>query len=155
MASLRTGAAGRALTLSAAALALLAGCDKKHDHGHDDHDHGAAPAASAALVEGVSVPADDPVGPAVQAKTVLQTPAVKLVSIRIRKGATLPEHTAPNPVLITAVSGSGAITAQGKRLPVSPGRLVSLGAGVPHDVVPDEGAELVLLVHHQKGASGR
>lgn len=87
-------------------------------------------------------------------ETLLDTPFVKVVSITLRAGKVLEAHTAPVPVTIQALSGSGVVRTGEKRDPVSPGHLVLVAPKAEHEVVPDDGQDLVLLVHYLKNAGG-
>ena len=118
------------------------------------HDRGAS-AASAGPARSLDIPAADPAGPDLQTHLLLDSAAVKLMSIRLRAGAILPEHASDLPVLIEAVAGAGAVAIGDRRLPIDASRVVSLAPAVRHAVTADAGSELVLLVHHLRGASAR
>lgn len=77
---------------------------------------------------------------------------LKLVTIALRKGTSLPPHSAPVPVTIQVLEGEGVIHVGGKPVPVVPGSLVSLVAGEEHDVVTNDGGDMLLLVHYVRGA---
>lgn len=146
--------------LIAALLGILpAGCATGQAHPRDEHaehrphDRGPAPAASAEAARSLDVPAADPDGPDLQTHVLLDSPAVKLVSIRLRNGATLHEHASDLPVLIEAVAGAGTVVVGERRLPIDASRVVSLAPSVRHAVTPDAGSELVLLVHHLRGGA--
>jgi quercetin dioxygenase-like cupin family protein len=116
------------------------------------HVHGeSGPAATASTgksFRSLSIPAEDPAGPERQVSVLLDGSASKIVSIRLRKGADLPEHTAPNPVTIQAISGTGTIKLGQETVHLDAGHLVALEPNVPHAVVPDSTSDLVLLVIH-------
>ena len=90
-----------------------------------------------------------------EAKVLVDEPALKLVSIVLRKGTVLPEHDAPVPVTIQALEGAGHVTMGEKKLRLDRGHAVVLAAGVPHAVEPDAGTHLVLLLHHLGGGGKR
>ena len=91
-------------------------------------------------------------GEAVESKVVLETPHLKLASVILRQGATLPEHSSSMQVSIQAVVGAGTVKlADGKTLRVELGKMVVLAPNMVHAVVADEKTDLILLVHHWKG----
>jgi len=102
----------------------------------------------------VEVPVPPGTGKALEPRVLLDAPELKLVSITLRGGTVLPVHTAPVPVTIQAVSGGGTVTVGEQRLRLDPAHLVFLAANTPHAVEPDPSTDMVLLVHHLRGASG-
>jgi quercetin dioxygenase-like cupin family protein len=109
--------------------------------------------AAAEFPRPLKIPVVDPAGADRQVTVLLDAPHVKIVSIALRNGASLPEHVAPVPVIIQAVSGSGAVVLGAERVHIDAGHLASLAPSVPHAVVPDPRSELVLLVMHLRGAT--
>jgi len=102
---------------------------------------------------GVELPTTPGGGPAREMKVLLDTPSVKIAAITLRAGTVLEEHSAPVPVTIQALTGSGTVRIGEASEAISPGRMLFLAPGVPHAVVPEKGTDLVLLVHHLKGAA--
>lgn len=89
-------------------------------------------------------------GKPVDPRVIADNDNVKAVVINLRGGAVLPEHSTPHAVAIQALSGSGEMRISGATEKLSPGRLLLLEPGVPHDVRPDAGSDMVLLVLHLK-----
>ena len=83
-----------------------------------------------------------------EVRVLVDEPALKLVTIILRQGTALPEHHSPVPVIIQALQGAGTVTAGTERLRIDPAHAVLLAPNVPHAVAPDDGTDLVLLVHH-------
>lgn len=77
---------------------------------------------------------------------------LKLATIALRDGTSLPPHRAPVPVTIHVLEGDGVIHAGGKPLAVTGGSLVSLAANEDHDVIPKAASDMLLLVHYLRGA---
>ena len=80
--------------------------------------------------------------------TLVNEPALKLMTIALRQGTPLPVHKTPYPVTIQSLVGSGTVIAGNERFPLSPGQVVVLATGVPHSVEPDGTDTMMLLVHH-------
>ena len=89
----------------------------------------------------------------VRASVLLDVAAVKIVAIRVRRGAVLPEHTAAAPVVIQATRGRGTLRADGSDHPLSAGQFVVLAANVVHSVTAVGDEDLVLTVQHLRGAA--
>lgn len=87
-----------------------------------------------------------------EVRVVEDTPYLKLSLITLRNGEVLPEHSTPMPVTLQAVSGSGTVRVGERAERIAPGRMVVLSHGVEHEITPDAGSDLVLLVHHLKAA---
>ncbi len=99
---------------------------------------------------GVDLPSASANGQAKEMKVLLDAPGVKIAAITLRGGTVLEEHSAPVPVTIQALKGTGTVRIGEASEKVGPDRLVYLAPGVPHSVVPDKESDLVLLVHHLK-----
>lgn len=85
----------------------------------------------------------------------VETPHVKLMALRIAAGKILERHSAPLPAIIHAVSGSGVVRYDdGATEKLDARHVVVLAPDVPHEVVPDNGQEMVLLVELSKGGAG-
>ena len=79
---------------------------------------------------------------------------LKLATITLRLGTILPAHSAPVPATVQVLEGEGVMHVGGEAVPVSKGTVVSLAAGEEHDVVPEPGSDMLLLVHYLRGAQG-
>ena len=75
-------------------------------------------------------------------------PAVKLVTITLRKGTVLPAHSAPVPVTIQALRGAGTIVVGTARHRLDATHAIVLAAGTAHAIEPDAEADMIVLVHH-------
>jgi quercetin dioxygenase-like cupin family protein len=111
-----------------------------------------APSERTAGYRAVSLDAPIPQEDPIASQVVAETPHVKTVLITVRDGATLAEHSTPHAASIQALSGSGIVQMGDSLEEVSPTRMLLLDPGVKHEVVAAEGTDLVLLVHHIKGA---
>ena len=133
--------------LLAAALLLLgaAGCDAANTEG------GETPAVSSAN-QIVDVPRSAGSGPGKEVIVLLDQSHLKIATIALRRGTVLPPHSAPVPATILVLEGEGVAHIAGKPVPVSRGSLISLAPGEEHDVVPDPGSDMLLLVHYLRGA---
>jgi quercetin dioxygenase-like cupin family protein len=109
---------------------------------------GATPALGGPAARVVELPAAPGLGNPREVQVLVDEPALKLVAITLRDGTVLPEHEAPVPVTILALSGGGHVTAGAERFRLDPEHAVVLAPSVPHAVEPDAGTDLVLLVHH-------
>jgi len=96
----------------------------------------------------VELPGTPGAGEPREVRVLVDEPALKLASIVLRGGAVLPTHHSAVPVTIVALQGSGTVVAGAERLRLDPTHAVVLGPNVPHAVEPDDGTDLVLLVHH-------
>ncbi|AUX27909.1 uncharacterized protein SOCEGT47_085090 [Sorangium cellulosum] len=127
---------------------------KAHDeHAHDEH----APQAPAggARVDRLAIPREAGPGEPREVKVILDNPFMKVVVITLRAGTVLPTHTAPSPVTIQAIAGAGTVRSSGGEARIDREHLVALSPGAPHEVAPDPGTDLVLLVQHMRGAPAR
>ena len=115
----------------------------------------AAPAAAPISSIPLSLPAATQSGPDLEVKVVLDAPHLKIVSITLRRGTALPEHTAPVPVIIQAASGAGTAVLGDQRLPLDSAHAVSLAPDAPHAVEPEPGTDMTLLVFHLRGGGSR
>jgi len=107
-----------------------------------------APAFGGPAARVVDFPATVGPGQPREVRVLVDEPALKLVTIVLRQGTLLPEHSAPIPVTIQALQGAGTVLVGTERLRIDPTHAVVLAASVSHAVQPDPGADLVLLVHH-------
>ncbi|MRG94319.1 hypothetical protein [Polyangium spumosum] len=157
------------LTLVACAASACAGspppgakcvsAEEAH-HAHDEHAHEAKAPASAAKAEGarvdpLTIPREAGPGEPLEVKVLLDNPFMKVVIITLRAGTVLPMHTAPVPVTIQALAGAGTVRANGSDTRIDHEHLVALSPDVPHEVMPDAGTDLVLLVQQMRGAPAK
>jgi len=94
----------------------------------------------------VTVPTGPGNGKPREVKELLDTPFVKLVSITLRDGTKLSKHKVGQAITLQAIAGSGKVTVDKTVDTLGPGRVVLIGPGAEHEIVPDGKAELVLLV---------
>lgn len=73
-------------------------------------------------------------------------PGRTLIQITLRNGATLSAHKAPVPITIHCVAGGGTLTlpGQGPAVPLKPGVLVTIEAGVVHEIVASPSVSILL-----------
>jgi quercetin dioxygenase-like cupin family protein len=140
-------------------LGLVAGCASSSAPATTTTTTPTAPPSVATIegppVRGVEFPASAGTGDPREVKVLVDEPALKLVTIVLRRGTALPEHHAQVPVTIQALQGVGTVDAGGEKLRIDPTHAVVLAAKVPHAVTPEAGADLVLLVHHHGRADER
>jgi len=91
-------------------------------------------------------------GPGKEVTVLLDESHLKLAVLTLRRGTVLPPHSAPVPTTIQVLQGAGVIHIDGKPIRVAEGVLLPLRAGADHDVRPDKGGDMVLLVHYLRGA---
>ena len=102
----------------------------------------------------VALPTEAGTGPGREVKVLLETPHVKIATITLRGGTVLEEHSAPMPVTIQALRGTGTIRMGDARETLGADKMVTLAPGVPHSVTPEGKSDLLLLVQHLKGGPG-
>lgn len=90
----------------------------------------------------------------VQKTTLLETPHLKLVSIVIPKGGTLPAHAATGQVSVHAISGTGELQMGDHKERLDAGHLIVLAPGAQHEVRAGAEGDLTLLVHEILGGRG-
>ena len=127
---------------------------------HEEHTHAAQAPASTTKAEGarvdpLTIPKEAGPGEPLEAKVLLDNPFMKVVVITLRAGTTLPLHKASVPVTIQAIAGAGTVHANGSETRIDREHLVALSPSVPHEVTPDAGTDLVLLVQQMRGAPAR
>lgn len=79
-------------------------------------------------------------------RTILDAEGVRLVLFSFDTGQELREHTAAVPVLMQALDGEFAVTADGRTVTLSPGGVLHLGARVPHAVTTLAAGRLLLTM---------
>ena len=94
-------------------------------------------------------------GDAKEVSILLDESHLKLATIALRQGTNLTSHSAPVPVTIQVLEGEGIIHIGGKPVHASKGTVVSLAAGEEHDVVPEPGSAMLLLVHYLRTGRGK
>ena len=92
------------------------------------------------------------IGEGKEMAVLLETPYLKLVTITLRDGTSLPSHRTPTPVTIQVLEGEGVIHVGSRPVSVTKGSLVALMAGEEHDVITKSGTSIVLLVHYLRGS---
>jgi quercetin dioxygenase-like cupin family protein len=102
----------------------------------------------------VALPTAPGAGQPKEVKELLDTPFVRLVSITLRGGAVLAEHSAPVAVTIQALSGNATVRTGAKKERIGAGQMLLIAPNAAHEVVPDGKADVVLLVHYLKVAGG-
>lgn len=113
----------------------------------------AAQASAAPASTALDLPIPPGPGKPIEPRVLVDTPRLKLVTIVLRGGTALPEHTTPVPAMIQAISGAGTVVLPAERKRVDAAHMVILAPGVPHSVEPDAGSDLVLLVSHLRGGA--
>lgn len=83
--------------------------------------------------------------------TLIDQSHLKLAIITLRRGTVLASHSTPVPATILVLQGAGVMNVGGEAIPASKGTIVSLGAGEQHDIVPEPGSNMLLLVHYLRG----
>lgn len=78
----------------------------------------------------------------------LESPRRKLMQITLRNGAILARHSAPNPITIQAVAGSGVLYIGEAREAVEllPGTLVSIETGIVHEIEAHAAVSILLTI---------
>lgn len=100
----------------------------------------------------VQVPDFSPEGGKKDVTVLSVSDTLKVANVILRAGTTLPTHSTPVPATILILKGQGVIHVGGTKTKVKEGSLIILEAGQPHDVVPEEGSDMQLLVHYLLGA---
>ncbi len=126
----------------AVAALTLGGCATQSAVAHD------APTLGGPIARTVEFPASAGPGQPREVRVLVDEPALKLAIVVLRQGTVLPDHSAPVPVTIQALQGTGTVTAADKRFRIDPAHAVVLGPNVAHTVEPDAGTDLVLLLHY-------
>jgi quercetin dioxygenase-like cupin family protein len=71
---------------------------------------------------------------------------VRGVVFAFSAGQELAEHRAPAPILLQAIEGELRVAAEDREVVLRPGGVLHLDAGVPHSVVADAAAKLLLCI---------
>lgn len=128
-----------ALLLVVPTATAVADCGQ--DHGHDFVNH-----------QMMQLPDKAGEGEAKEVKVLMDEPHLKLATIALRRGTELPPHSAPVAATIQVLEGNGIIHVEGEAVTVTDGSIVVLTAGQEHDVVPERGTDMLLLVHYLRGS---
>lgn len=107
-------------------------------------------APSTAPFVAVPLPAKAGEGKPKEHKLVADTVHQKSVVITLRKGTVLPPHSSQHAAILQSLGGKGVVRMGDKTVELSPTSMVLLEPGVTHEVVPDAGGDLIVLVHHLK-----
>lgn len=82
-----------------------------------------------------------------QVKALFEGPGRKLIEVKLRNGEVLPKHHAAGPITVLCLAGSGRFSA-GKDLDETQGliagSLITLEAGVDHEVVAEPDIDLLV-----------
>lgn len=141
------GAGGQPAATPAHAEGDKPGCPFPENHAHPPADATAQPSQAIAL------PKEAGPGKPMEKNVVMENPFLKLVVVTLRAGTAFPEHAAPLPITIEALSGSGVVRVGTNEMRVDRENIVALAPGVPHSVVPDAGTDLVILLHAMKAGA--
>ena len=113
---------------------------------------GAVGALSAATSQVVSIPDLASGDKGKEVSLLLDEDHLKLATIALRDGTVLTTHAAPVAATIVVIEGTGIIHMGDKAVHISKGSIVSLAPQEEHDVVPDAGTDMLLLVHYLKNS---
>jgi quercetin dioxygenase-like cupin family protein len=83
-------------------------------------------------------------GPA--ARVLLKDGPLRVTVIVLGPGGKIAEHSAEGPITVQPLIGSIQFTALGKHHELSPGQLLSAGAGIRHEVSSQDGATFLLTI---------
>lgn len=120
------------------------------EHGdHASHASGSSPGSQgpAKTVQVIEIPASAGADSPRQMSMLTQNPAFKVAALRLKAGATLPEHTSPAWVVIEAIDGAATVTVGEERARVDKTHIVTLAPKAAHSVVADGSGDALLLVH--------
>ena len=98
------------------------------------------------LVDAASIPTDG-----ILSRTVLDTPALKLVIFYFAQGEELSEHTASLPAVLQSLSGTMRLTLGGDTHQLEPGAFVHMPAHLTHAVYAE--TPLIMLLQLLKASS--
>lgn len=80
------------------------------------------------------------------ARTLVNTPELRLVILKVAAGEMVAEHRAPVKVVFLCINGSGVIFAGENQNRICAGEMITCPAGVLRAIQADKGAGLELLV---------
>ncbi|MGA7986936.1 MAG: cupin domain-containing protein [Candidatus Dormiibacterota bacterium] len=80
------------------------------------------------------------------AKTIAKQPGVRVVLIALKPGGHMHEHKADSAITVQGIDGHVAFTVDDRTIELSPGRLLTVAAGMPHHLTGiDESAVLLTI----------
>jgi quercetin dioxygenase-like cupin family protein len=80
------------------------------------------------------------------AVTLVKTPSIKVVLIRLERGSSLPEHHAEGTIGLLVFSGAVDFTVAGETTHLTGGSYVALGEGISHTLHAQEESVVLLTV---------
>jgi quercetin dioxygenase-like cupin family protein len=80
------------------------------------------------------------------ARTLLKEGSLRVTLVVLAPGGEIAEHHAPGPITVQPLEGRIRFTVAGQEHDLGPGQLLSVGAGVRHEVRSDDGAAFLLTV---------
>ncbi len=78
--------------------------------------------------------------------TLVKNDALRVVLVAMHKDGIVREHQAEGPITVALAEGSVRFRAHGEERRLKRGALLTLGAGVPHEVEADEDSAFVVTV---------
>ena len=78
--------------------------------------------------------------------TLMRDSVFTLILTALSAGSRLPEHRAPGPITVLVLDGRVAFSAQGERLELGPHSLITLPAGVLHEVDALEDSAILVSI---------
>jgi quercetin dioxygenase-like cupin family protein len=83
---------------------------------------------------------------AIVSKTLLDKKSGTLTLFAFDAGQGLSEHTSPFDATVIVLDGEGVLTIGGRAVKASPGDMVIMPAGVPHDVRAEQRFKMLLIM---------
>jgi quercetin dioxygenase-like cupin family protein len=80
------------------------------------------------------------------AVTLLKDAGMRVVLVGIHKGAAIEPHKAEGPISVHLLSGAIRVTVAGEGVALRPGQVLTLWAGIEHDVHADEESAFLLTM---------
>jgi len=80
------------------------------------------------------------------AVTLLKVPGLKAILVGLHEEATLERHRAEGPICIHLLAGALQLTAGEESLTLTPGQIVTMAAGLEHDVHAREESSFLLTI---------
>ena len=87
------------------------------------------------------------------ARTLLKDGALRVTLIVLAPGGVIREHHATGPITVHVLEGGLRFTESGVAHDLAAGDLLSLGAGIRHDVASDAGATFLLTIGAPPGST--
>jgi quercetin dioxygenase-like cupin family protein len=79
-------------------------------------------------------------------RTLVKSGALRVTMIVLAAGGNIPEHHAEGPITVQVLTGSMRFTVAGRGYDLAQGDLLSVGAGIRHDVASKDGATFLLTI---------